>query len=110
MEQDGSVSVKTSNAPYATRILLRRPADPARFSGTVLVELLNEARSYDWSFIWATSNAYIAENGHAFLGITHVPGNVDSLKKFNPTRYASCPGRIPTPTETCGPAERNFPN
>src|SRR5688572_16367705 len=28
---DGTLSVKTPNAPYATRILVRRPATPARF-------------------------------------------------------------------------------
>jgi len=36
---DGKLSVKAANAPYATRILVRRPSDPARFSGTALVEL-----------------------------------------------------------------------
>src|SRR5215813_1353204 len=35
---DGSVSVKTPNAPYTTRILVRRPT--SGFSGTVVVELL----------------------------------------------------------------------
>src|SRR5580698_1045946 len=43
---DGSLSVKTANAPYATRILVRRPADRARFSGHAVVELLNPARRF----------------------------------------------------------------
>src|SRR6266853_946329 len=38
---DGTVSVKTPNAPYVTRILVRRPAAPARFSGSVMVEIPN---------------------------------------------------------------------
>src|SRR5215472_13576875 len=33
---DGALNVKTPNAPYGTRILLRRPSNPARFSGTVV--------------------------------------------------------------------------
>src|SRR5215467_11706759 len=37
---DGTISVKTPNAPYGTRILMRRPADAKKFSGTVIVELL----------------------------------------------------------------------
>src|SRR5262245_37764929 len=45
------VRVKTPDAPYTTRIILRRPADPSRFSGNVIVELLNEARNYDWAFV-----------------------------------------------------------
>src|SRR5487761_1867341 len=34
---DSAVSVNTPTAPYATRFLVRRPADAARFSGTVVV-------------------------------------------------------------------------
>src|SRR4029079_14656748 len=41
---DWTVTVKTSGAPYGTRILIRRPADAARFSGNVVVELLNSVR------------------------------------------------------------------
>src|SRR5205085_8016725 len=37
---DGSLNVKTPNAPYGTRILVRRPSNSARFSGTVIVEPL----------------------------------------------------------------------
>ena len=36
---DGSLTVKSANAPYSTRILIRRPADRARFSGHAIVEL-----------------------------------------------------------------------
>jgi hypothetical protein len=99
---DGSLKVKTPNAPYGTRILVRRPADPARFSGNVVVELLNEARSYDWAFVWGVSYPYFVEHGDAFVGITHFPQNIDSLKKFNPTRYAALSYANPNPTETCG--------
>src|SRR6202161_4087707 len=45
---DSSLTVKTPNAPYATRILVRRPADTTRFSGHAVVELLNPARRFDW--------------------------------------------------------------
>ena len=31
----------TTTAPYKTRIIVRRPADPARFNGTVIVEWMN---------------------------------------------------------------------
>ena len=36
---DGRAIVKTPNAPYTTRILLRRPATPQRFSGNVIIEV-----------------------------------------------------------------------
>src|SRR5215468_9797211 len=65
---DGTVGVKTPNASYTTRILVRRPA--TRFSGTVIVELMFPARRFDWSMMWGFSHDYIVENGHAWVGIT----------------------------------------
>ena len=38
---DGALTVKTPGVPYGTRILVRRPVDPGRFSGDVIVETLN---------------------------------------------------------------------
>src|SRR6476619_3083252 len=38
---DGALTVKTPGVPYGTRILVRRPVDPGRFSGDVIVESLN---------------------------------------------------------------------
>src|SRR5215207_5456716 len=49
---DGSLTVKGANNPYTTRIIVRRPAQPARFSGTVIVEIPNIARRFDWPMIW----------------------------------------------------------
>jgi hypothetical protein len=66
------------------------------------VELLNEARGYDWSFIWALSYEHFIERGDAFVGVTHVPENVDALKKFNADRYAALSFANPNPAETCG--------
>src|ERR1043165_6351876 len=44
---DGTVKVKTPNAPYTTRILVRRPAAATKFSGNVIVEPMENARSWD---------------------------------------------------------------
>src|SRR5712691_1166899 len=38
-----------STAPYATRIVVYRPANPARFNGTVIVEWLNVSAGLDVS-------------------------------------------------------------
>src|SRR5207249_3853663 len=76
---DGTVSVKTPNAPYGTRILVRRPADPARFSGTVIFEPLFAARRFDWPMMWGYSHDYIVESGAAWVGVT-LPVSVDGLK------------------------------
>lgn len=97
---DGSLTVKTPNAPYATRILVRRPADAARFSGHAVVELLNPARRFDWGMMSGYLRESLMERGDAWVGIT-MPASANALKKFNPTRYASLSFANPNPSETC---------
>ena len=103
---DGMVTIKSPNIPYANRILLRRPADPARFSGTVIVEVTNAARRYDWAMMWSYGRDYFLEHGDAWVGLT-TPGALNSLKKFNPTRYAALSLENPTPAGACSGAEKN---
>jgi hypothetical protein len=98
---DGKLSVKTPNAPYLTRILIRRPSDPARFSGTAVVELPNMARRFDWSMMWGFSQEYFLEHGDAWVAVT-LSGSVAGLRKFNPERYASLSYANPNPGQTCG--------
>ena len=98
---DGAVSVKTPNASYGTRILVRRPTDQARFSGSVIVELLFPARRFDWSMMWGFSHDHIIEHGDAWVGIS-LPAVADALKKFNATRYAAVSFANPTPNAPCG--------
>lgn len=100
---DGTISVKTPNAPYGTRILVRRPSNPARFSGSVIVELLFPARRFDWSMMWGFSHDAIIERGDAWVGIS-LPAVADGLKKFNPARYASVSFANPAPSAPCGNA------
>src|SRR6516225_3994939 len=83
---DGTLSVKTPDAPYATRILVRHPSDPAKFSGAVVVEILNAARTWDWSMMWGYLWPQIMEHGDAWVGVT-MPGGVPGLKKYDHARY-----------------------
>ena len=85
----GPAVVRTAGAPYTTRILIRRPADRARFSGTVVVEMLNPSNLFDLNIGWAISNAQLVRHGDAWVGITAKPVAVASLKAFNPTRYGA---------------------
>ena len=100
---DNSVRVKTPNAPYTTRILIRRPAAAAKFSGNVILEPLENARTFDWAFMWGTSHEYFTEHGDVWVGVTHGPNGIASLKKFNAQRYGSLSMANPTPAEACGP-------
>ncbi|MEP6962360.1 MAG: alpha/beta hydrolase domain-containing protein, partial [Acidobacteriota bacterium] len=97
---DGQLVVKGANNPYATRIVVRRPAQAARFSGTVIAEIPNIARRFDWPMIWGFSHDYWMEHGDAWVQIG-MPASVASMKKFDPARYGAlsfdnttkvCPG------------------
>lgn len=42
-------------APYTNRVLFRMPSDPARFSGNVVIEILNSTAGIDIDRIWINS-------------------------------------------------------
>ena len=59
----------TTSAPYETRILVRRPADPARFNGTVVVEWMNVTAGEsapDWQYL----NPLLERDGYAYVGVS----------------------------------------
>ncbi|HEY6444239.1 MAG TPA: alpha/beta hydrolase domain-containing protein [Candidatus Acidoferrales bacterium] len=104
----GALKVLAADAPYATRILLRYPADPGKFSGNVIVELLNPSDKYDEDLVWELTRNYSIENGDAWVGITSKPIAAEFLKRFEPKRYAVLSWANPLPADqTCknpGPA------
>ena len=100
---DGSLSVKTPNAPYSTRILVRRPVDGARFSGNVIVELGHAPRGIDFPLMWGWSHQYVLEHGDAYVLVTMSPEATKALQQFNPARYASLSWDNPNPSEACAP-------
>jgi hypothetical protein len=95
----GKVVVKTPDAPYTTRILVRRPAATNKFSGNVIVELLNPSLLIDWDPQWMFSNGYFMEHGDIWVGITVKPVAAKALKKFDAERYASISWANPLPSD-----------
>ena len=85
---DGSLSITSASAPYTTRILVRRPSNPTRFSGAVLVELMYPPRRWDWPMMWGYMHDGLIARGDAWVGIT-VPGSIAGLQKFDPMRYGT---------------------
>ena len=57
-------------APYTTRVLVRRPSDPARFSGTVIVEWLNVSGGVDADPDWVSLREEIMRAGDAWVGVS----------------------------------------
>jgi hypothetical protein len=58
-----------ATAPYRTRFLVRRPADPADFSGIVVVEWLNVS-AVEASPEWSYTSAAIIDAGAAWVGLS----------------------------------------
>jgi hypothetical protein len=85
----GPAVVRTPDAPYTTRILVRRPAKASHFSGNVVVEMLNPSNQFDLNIGWAMAHRQMVRNGDAWVGITDKPIDVLALKKFDPARYGS---------------------
>jgi hypothetical protein len=83
---DGS-AVVASNVPYTTRILLYRPANPRRFSGTVQMEPLRDQT--EATTIVKGAYPYILSHGDIAVGYSVSAANVGAfLKAFDPVRYA----------------------
>lgn len=93
----GPATVRTAGVPYVTRMLVRRPANKARFSGTVIVEMLNPSNLFDLNLAWAISGKQIVRNGDAWVGITAKPTSIATLKTFDAARYAALAMANPLP-------------
>jgi Alpha/beta hydrolase domain len=67
---DGRWVLKPStSAGYKTRILVRRPTDPSRFNGTVVVEWMNVSSgesSPDWDYL----NPALSDAGFAYVAVS----------------------------------------
>jgi hypothetical protein len=105
--QDGRWSFEPDgSAAYRTRVLVRRPANPANFSGTVIVEWLNVSGGVDADVDWVQLEEEITRKGHIWVGVSaqligveggpvlvQAPGAEgvagEGLKKLDPARYAS---------------------
>lgn len=73
--------------PYTTRLLVRRPRDPARFNGTVIVEWLNVSAGQDVDFVYAATRELILREGYAWVGASVQRAGVECLVAWNPQRY-----------------------
>ncbi len=78
-----------ATAPYVTRILVRKPLNPARFNGTVLVEWLNVTGDLDAAPEWDYQHVELLREGYAWVGVTAQFLGAAFLRTFDDVRYAS---------------------
>ena len=80
------VSGTASGKPYTTRILVRQPDDPKRFSGVVVAEPMH-ASGNSWMFYF--TRIYMMRSGHISVEIApQKEGTEATIVKSNPQRYA----------------------
>ncbi|HEX4506529.1 MAG TPA: alpha/beta hydrolase domain-containing protein [Alphaproteobacteria bacterium] len=83
----GSLRNADGDTPYTTRILVRRPADPNNFGGTVQIEPLSggSERGFAWDWAWP----YMVADKDVWVGITVSQDDAAGmLRKFDAQRYA----------------------
>ncbi len=95
-------------ADYRTRILVYRPADAARFNGTVVVEWMNVSGGLDGSPDWTFLHREMMRSGYVWVGVSAqfvgvhggqslvATANPMGLTEVDPERYGSLshPGDI----------------
>lgn len=89
-------STTTPPAAYESRMLVRRPSDPSKFNGYVVVEWLNVTASIDLAPDYGYYQAELLRDGYIWVGVSaqfvgiygspFLPGF--ALKSWDPVRYA----------------------
>jgi hypothetical protein len=105
LTEDGQWTVTPGDtAPYRTRVIVRRPADPDDFDGTVFVEWLNVTAGIDNDPEFGLTHPEIMRNGSAYVAVSaqqvgveggggalpiEIPGRGEpqALKDHDPERY-----------------------
>jgi Alpha/beta hydrolase domain len=92
-------STPIGTMPYTTRIVVRMPADPGRFSGLVVVDWQNVTAGHDIDTEWSSSGDFFVRSGWAWVGASVQRVGVNGadpgptaglgLKQWSPARYAS---------------------
>lgn len=73
--------------PYTTRLIVRRPVDPKRFNGTVVVEWFNVTLGQDIDFGFAAMHEHLLRQGAVFVGVSAQRAGIAALKRAQPQRY-----------------------
>ena len=105
----GNAELVDGGHPFKTRILVRRPRDPAKFNGTVVVEWYNVTTGQDVDFNYAAAHETLLREGFAIVAVSAQNVGVNTLKTWSPARYGSLsmtappiPGAPPPPPNPTG--------
>ncbi len=99
--EDGrTVMVAYPDNDYCTRLLVRKPADPAKFSGHVWIEPMNGTEYVDMpGGGWGLTFEYMMRAGDIWVGMSCSDGGFVGMRNFDPERYAALNFDNPVPKE-----------
>jgi hypothetical protein len=87
VEEEYFVSGSVDGQPYATSLLVRKPQDPAKFSGAVVLETLHLQGVTPF---WGIYRDRLMSDGHGWVMVTSQrPALEMYVRKSNAARYAS---------------------
>jgi hypothetical protein len=84
--RDFTLTTVAKDRPYVTRVIVYRPADPARASGRVIVEALHP-NGGGKPTVWTKMNGFFIANGDTCVHVQH-PITFAVVKAEDPVRYS----------------------
>jgi hypothetical protein len=88
-----TADIVNSGNPYKTRMMVRRPIDPAKFNGVVVVEWTNVTSLMDTPQVWFRNHEQLMRAGYAYVGIApqnlHIAAVPNGLRNWSPLRYGT---------------------
>jgi hypothetical protein len=98
-DQQQQAATPIGSMPYITRIVVRRPINPAKSAGVAVVDWQNVTAGHDIDTEWGTSADYFVSHGWTWIGASvqfvGVNGALSGptagagLKEWSPNRYGS---------------------
>jgi len=86
-------TVIDSGHPYKVRMLVRRPTDPSKFTGKIVVEWLNVTNNFELDVQWNRAYDYFIRAGWAYVGVGVQRAGIvtapNALRAWNPARYGT---------------------
>ena len=73
----------SAQAPFTTRIVVCRPADPGAFTGTVILEWLNVSAGFDSPPHWMLTHRHVVRSGWAWVGVSAQRAGVEGGSIFD---------------------------
>ncbi len=86
VEEEYFISGTVDEKPYKTSILVRKPKDPAKFSGAVTIETIHMSGGLPF---WGLVNEALVPAGHAWIAVASQRMSLNVIKQANPARYES---------------------